>query len=219
MPAPTREAGRIHRPNVATHRWQGVFSRRGAAASRRVESSVAKSGDASRAWWNDPSRLAEVILGRFGSRVVRVPAVLARVATRARAVSSARSPVPRVKLETQNVRTQASAASYSCGIRTACHRSFSGSEPDGERCSRNRSGRLSLHRSSRVDRLASQCVDDFGRDGASHGTLVNGAKIFASGYALFAGLFFVAMAGVLLGPFLHRLMHHFHVEDSKDKSQ
>src|SRR5207244_7393685 len=47
----------------------------------------------------------------------------------------------------------------------------------------------------------------------------NGAKIFASGYALFAGLFFVAMAGVLLGPFLHRLMHHFHVEDSEDKSQ
>jgi hypothetical protein len=47
----------------------------------------------------------------------------------------------------------------------------------------------------------------------------NAAKIFASGYALFAGLFFVAMAGVLLGPFLHRLMHHFHVGDSQDKSQ
>jgi hypothetical protein len=47
----------------------------------------------------------------------------------------------------------------------------------------------------------------------------NAAKIFASGYALFAGLFFVAMAGVLLGPFLHRLMHHFHVGDTEDKSQ
>ena len=45
------------------------------------------------------------------------------------------------------------------------------------------------------------------------------AKIFASVYALFAGLFFVAMAGVLLGPFLHRLMHHFHVDASEDRSQ
>jgi len=45
------------------------------------------------------------------------------------------------------------------------------------------------------------------------------AKTFASGYALFAGLFFVAMSGVLLGPFLHRLMHHFHVDDPEDKSQ
>jgi len=44
------------------------------------------------------------------------------------------------------------------------------------------------------------------------------AKVFASLYALFAGLFFVAMAGVLLGPFLHRLMHHFHVEESADPS-
>src|SRR4051812_20611799 len=46
----------------------------------------------------------------------------------------------------------------------------------------------------------------------------NEAKIFASGYALFSGLFFVAMAGILLGPFLHRLMHRFHVDDSEEKS-
>jgi hypothetical protein len=41
----------------------------------------------------------------------------------------------------------------------------------------------------------------------------DGAKLFASFYALFGGLVFVAMAGVLLGPFLHRLMHRFHVDE------
>lgn len=41
----------------------------------------------------------------------------------------------------------------------------------------------------------------------------NGAKIFASLYALFAGLFFIAMLGLLLAPFLHRLAHKLHVEE------
>ncbi len=45
----------------------------------------------------------------------------------------------------------------------------------------------------------------------------NAAKLFASGYALFAGLFFLAMAGVLLGPFLHRLMHLFHADDPESQ--
>ncbi len=39
------------------------------------------------------------------------------------------------------------------------------------------------------------------------------AKIFASFYALFAGLFFIAMLGLLLAPFLHRLAHRLHLED------
>src|SRR5207248_129334 len=39
------------------------------------------------------------------------------------------------------------------------------------------------------------------------------AKIFASFYALFAGLFFIAMLGLLLAPFLHRLAHRLHVDD------
>ncbi len=37
-------------------------------------------------------------------------------------------------------------------------------------------------------------------------------KLFASFYALFSGLFFIAAAGVLLAPFLHRLLHRFHLE-------
>ena len=41
----------------------------------------------------------------------------------------------------------------------------------------------------------------------------SGAKLFAGAYALFAGLVFVSVAGLVLAPFLHRLMHHFHLED------
>ncbi|PWT87663.1 MAG: hypothetical protein C5B55_14430 [Blastocatellia bacterium] len=42
------------------------------------------------------------------------------------------------------------------------------------------------------------------------------AKIFASIYALFSGLFFIAIMGVLLAPLMHRLMHKFHLESKKD---
>jgi len=41
------------------------------------------------------------------------------------------------------------------------------------------------------------------------------AKLFASAYALFSGLFFVAMVGLLLAPFLHRLAHTLHLEEEK----
>jgi hypothetical protein len=43
----------------------------------------------------------------------------------------------------------------------------------------------------------------------------NGAKIFASGYALFSGLVFIAIMGIVLAPVTHRLLHQFHV-DEKD---
>ena len=43
------------------------------------------------------------------------------------------------------------------------------------------------------------------------------AKIFAGSYALFAGLFFIAMLGLLLAPFLHRLAHRLHIEDDEAK--
>ena len=38
------------------------------------------------------------------------------------------------------------------------------------------------------------------------------AKLFASFYALFAGLVFVGVTGVLAAPFIHRLLHRFHAE-------
>ena len=39
-------------------------------------------------------------------------------------------------------------------------------------------------------------------------------KLFASFYALFSGLVFIGAASVLLAPLVHRLMHHFHIEET-----
>ncbi|HBR18928.1 MAG: hypothetical protein A2Y13_11685 [Planctomycetes bacterium GWC2_45_44] len=41
------------------------------------------------------------------------------------------------------------------------------------------------------------------------------AKLFAGFYALFAGLGFIAFAGILMLPFAHRFLHSIHL-DSKD---
>jgi hypothetical protein len=41
------------------------------------------------------------------------------------------------------------------------------------------------------------------------------AKIFASFYALFAGVVFLVSVGVLLAPAIHRLMHRFHLADDR----
>ena len=41
----------------------------------------------------------------------------------------------------------------------------------------------------------------------------NGAKIFASCYALFSGLAFIGIVSVLLAPFVHRLLHRVHAEE------
>jgi len=41
------------------------------------------------------------------------------------------------------------------------------------------------------------------------------AKIFASLYALFSGVFFIAMMGIILAPVAHRVLHKFHL-DEKD---
>ena len=38
------------------------------------------------------------------------------------------------------------------------------------------------------------------------------AKLFASAYALFSGLIFIGIMGVILAPVLHRMMHAFHLE-------
>ena len=43
-----------------------------------------------------------------------------------------------------------------------------------------------------------------------------GGKIFAGTYAIFCGLLIFAVAGLILAPVLHRILHHFHVADSKD---
>lgn len=46
-----------------------------------------------------------------------------------------------------------------------------------------------------------------------------GGKVFAGLYALYAGLVFLVVAGVLLIPLLHRILHHFHWEEKREKSE
>ena len=41
----------------------------------------------------------------------------------------------------------------------------------------------------------------------------NAAKIFASFYALFSGVVFISLMGLLLSPIAHRVMHKFHISD------
>jgi hypothetical protein len=43
------------------------------------------------------------------------------------------------------------------------------------------------------------------------------AKVFASIYALFSGIIFIGVMGIVLSPVVHRIMHKFHV-DEKDVS-
>lgn len=39
------------------------------------------------------------------------------------------------------------------------------------------------------------------------------AKLFAGFYALFSGLMFISIMGIVLSPILHRVMHKFHLAD------
>jgi hypothetical protein len=43
----------------------------------------------------------------------------------------------------------------------------------------------------------------------------NGGKIFAGCYALYAGLVFLAAAGLVFAPILHRVLHRFHWEQDR----
>lgn len=38
-------------------------------------------------------------------------------------------------------------------------------------------------------------------------------KLFASFYALYSGVVFLVIAGIMVAPIFHRLLHHFHLED------
>jgi nucleoside recognition membrane protein YjiH len=38
------------------------------------------------------------------------------------------------------------------------------------------------------------------------------AKLFSALYAMYSGIVFVAVAGILLAPFLHRMLHRLHVD-------
>jgi len=42
-----------------------------------------------------------------------------------------------------------------------------------------------------------------------------GGKIFAGFYAIFSGLLIFAVAGLILAPVYHRVIHHFHLEQDE----
>jgi hypothetical protein len=42
------------------------------------------------------------------------------------------------------------------------------------------------------------------------------AKLFAAAYALFSGLVFVAVVGVIVAPWVHRLLHIIHLDENRD---
>ena len=60
---------------------------------------------------------------------------------------------------------------------------------------------------------ASMLLGGMGPVNALH---TDAGKLFASFYALYAGLIFLVIAGVLLAPVLHRILHHFHLEETDE---
>jgi hypothetical protein len=44
------------------------------------------------------------------------------------------------------------------------------------------------------------------------------AKVFAGIYAIFCGLLLFAVAGIMLVPVFHRILHNFHVDDDDKKN-
>lgn len=61
---------------------------------------------------------------------------------------------------------------------------------------------------------SSMLLGGMGPVGDLGGTL---GKLFASFYALYSGLVFLILAGLLLAPVFHRVLHRFHWEIKQDK--
>jgi hypothetical protein len=47
----------------------------------------------------------------------------------------------------------------------------------------------------------------------------NAAKVFASAYALFSGVAFLTIVGLLMAPVVHRFLHRFHLESDNGESE
>ena len=50
--------------------------------------------------------------------------------------------------------------------------------------------------------------------GPVNAPVTHAGKLFAGFFALYAGLVFIVTAGLLFTPLLHRLMHHFHWDET-----
>ena len=49
--------------------------------------------------------------------------------------------------------------------------------------------------------------------------LTSGGKIFASIYALFSGMVFLGVAGIISAPIFHRFLHLMHMDDTDNPEQ
>lgn len=47
--------------------------------------------------------------------------------------------------------------------------------------------------------------------------VTSGGKVFASCYALFSGVVFLVVVGIMMAPVAHRLFHRLHLEAGRDK--
>jgi hypothetical protein len=50
--------------------------------------------------------------------------------------------------------------------------------------------------------------------GPLHAPATSGGKLFAGCYALYSGLVVILITGIVFAPFVHRLLHRFHLERS-----
>ena len=51
--------------------------------------------------------------------------------------------------------------------------------------------------------------------GPVNAPVTDGGKLFAGAYALYAGLLFLVILAVMIGPVVHRIMHRFHWEQEQ----
>lgn len=53
--------------------------------------------------------------------------------------------------------------------------------------------------------------------GPVHVPATPGGKVFAGLYALYAGLVFLVVVGIVLAPVVHRVLHRFHLQEQNPK--
>lgn len=60
---------------------------------------------------------------------------------------------------------------------------------------------------------AAMILGGMGPVGELHST---GGKLFAAAYALYSGVVFLVVVGVLFAPIVHRALHRFHLEEADE---
>ena len=75
-------------------------------------------------------------------------------------------------------------------------------------------GTIGYHLSAGLDWVdsilnASMILTGMGQVDPLHTT---GAKLFASGYAIFSGVAFLSIIGIVIAPVVHRFLHRFHLD-------